>query len=417
MELSDKPVLNKEFTEWASGLFKGAKEAAKSATETATSSGYGWILLAFIVALLIATFIWYITARSKFENTTNISRIGNAALRAQSAYDQRATSRIGIRQYLLDLKNKGVPDVQLCLTNFYFCSVNFAGIFSPGVDAIVSPAAVKTAYDAGARCFVFDIWPDLTPGANFAPVLQIVESGSLWRRISLNAIPLSTCLQTLSQIAYAAAGPGNDDPLILYLRFRGKPRTATYTATAQALLGTFEQHRLDPIFNNCRGQDDLFKTPMTSLLRKVIIASNVRASGNMLSDLINVGPKDGIKLEWSPNDPRGLGVDAKANAIRKVQQNISFVAPLSESPEASNNYDSAPAQGIGIHCCAMNLWNHNDNLKKYMDQFSEAGFSLKPEPLRYIIEILPPPKYPQDPKWGSGTTAGTPTTPPAIRLP
>lgn len=415
MELSDKPVLNNEFTEWATGLVSKVKSAASSAKESAAGSGYAWVVVIGLIALVIGAFIWYFVARSKFETPSNISRIGNAALKAQSDYDKNVTSRIGIRQYLLDLKNKGIPDTHLCLTNFYVCSVNFAGIFSPGVDAIVSPAAIKTAYDAGVRAFVFDIWPDLTPGANFAPVLQIVESGSLWRRISLNAIPLSSCLQALSQIA--TAGPGNEDPLLLYLRFRGNPRTTTYTATAQALIGTFEQKRLDPIFNNCRGQDDLFKTPMTSLLRKVIIVSNTRANGNMLSDLINIGPKDGIKLEWGINEAKGLGVDAKADAIRKVQQNICFVAPLSETPDASNNYDTSAAASIGVHCCAMNLWNRNDNLKAYMGQFPEAGYSLKPEALRYIIEVLPPPKYPQDPKWGSGTTAGTPTTPPAIRLP
>ena len=85
----------------------------------------------------------------------------------------------------------------------------------------------------------------------------------------------------------------------------------------------------------------------------------------------------------------------------------------------SNKWDVAANQAVGAHFCAMNFWNANDKLKEYMDpsMFGKQSFTIKPVSLRHIVEMLPNPKYPQDPKWGTGPTAGTPTQPPAIRLP
>jgi hypothetical protein len=411
--LEAKPVLNRELVSWFQGI-KQSYGKTKIDLPQYTSSYTVWIILTLTVIISIGIFVWYWNQLRVYESPVNVSRIGHVLLKSQSDYDNAAPGRKGIRSYLQTLKSQGIPDNQLCLTNFYISSVNCAGIFTPQVDSIVTPNAIKTAYDGGARAFIFDIWPDLTPGANFAPVVQIVESGSLWRRISLNSLPFAVCLQMLKQTAFEiGSSPGSEDPIILYIRFRGKPRTTTYTATALALQANIEPYRLPTTFNNCRAQDDIFKMPITDLFKKIIVVSNVRASGNMLSDYINIGPKDGIQMEWTPKQANGLGVDAKADAIRKIQQNITFVAPLSESPEASNNYNVQPSYDIGIHCCAMNFWNR----KMLPTLFEKQSFSLKPESLRYIVEVLPPPKYPQNPNWGSGTTAGTPTAPPSIRLP
>jgi hypothetical protein len=67
----------------------------------------------------------------------------------------------------------------------------------------------------------------------------------------------------------------------------------------------------------------------------------------------------------------------------------------------------------------MNFWNRNDRLAKYMDPsvFGTQSFLIKPAPLRYVMEVIPDPKQPFNPKWGSGATAGTMTDPPAIKMP
>jgi len=419
--LQSKPIINKDLGQWFSGATAGLKDAAGALAAKASSDGMGWGIVAGLIVFAIGLFVWYFRARRVYETPGNIGRIVRADTLASAAYDNAAQGRTGIRAYLQQLKAAGVPDNHLCLTNFYVSTVNAAGMYFPTVDGVATPMAIRAAVDGGARAFVFDLWPDLTPGAQYAPVVQIVESGSLWRRVSLNAIPFVTMLKTLVQQCYEITpNPGKEDPIILYLRFRGKPRQQTFTAAAAALQSTIEPYRLANAYNNCRSQDSLFSTPITSLFKKVIVMSNLRAQGNMLSDYINVGPKDGIKMEWTINEAKGLTVDGKADAVRKIQQNLAVVAPLSEDAAASDNkYDFQQSLDIGIQMVAMNFWNNNDKLKAYMDPklFGKASYAIKPVPIRYIIETLPAPKYPENPNWGTGATAGTPTTPPAIRLP
>jgi hypothetical protein len=248
-----------------------------------------------------------------------------------------------------------------------------------------------------------------------------VEPGSLWRRISLNALPLSIILKAIVNEGLEVVGrPGQRDPMVIYLRFRGKPRNLTYEATYGVLKDAFENYRLDMSFNNCRGQDRLFRTPIKSLMQKVIVVSNTRAEGTNLGEYINVGPMDGIKQEYLPSETRDMSLDGKADAIRKIKQNITFIAPLSETPIAeSNDWDFQPAMGLGIQCIAMNFWNKTDKLKMYLspNYFGKQSFLIKPGPLRFVMEALPKTQNPPDFKWGEGEAAGKPKPPADVRIP
>ena len=421
MSVTSKMALTPEIKDFFSGLYKSVKDRAKAVAPDMMSPTFPvWGLLLFVV-VLIGLSIYYFKATRLFETAPNINRIAKASVQAQIAYGNANVNRKGIREYLQKIKSEGVPDSHLSLTNFYISTVNAAGLFYPVENGVASPEAARTAILAGARAFVFDIWPDLTPGAEFGPCIQFVESGSLWRRISMNSLPFASVLKALVQEAFELdMRPGYYDPLILYLRFRGKPRVDTYNLTASAIGAILEPYRLDTSFNNCRSQDSLFSTPITDLFRKVIIISNTRAETSVLNDYINIGPRDGIKFEWGANEARGLTTEGVKEQSRKIKQNLTMVAPLSEEPAAEqNNWSFKTAQDLGIQMCAMNFWNTNDALKAYMapDMFGVQSFKMKPEPLRYVIELLPIPKMPQNPGWGSGTTAGTPTKPKEIQLP
>ena len=423
MSLSDKAELNPELVSFFSGMKtaigNGIAKLGEASKEINTN--FSILTMCALIALLIGLFIYYFKSSQLFETRYNIHRIARESTIAQSEYDSKNGERVGLRNYLQSVVQSGVPDSQLVLTNFYVSTVNATGLFFPAVDGVINPEAARMAVKAGARGFVFDLWPDLSPGAQFSPSVQVVESGSLWRRTSLNSQPFVSILKTLIQEALEIQErPGHEDPVFLYLRFRGKPRAATFAATANALRAVIEQYRLDPMFNNRRGQERLFSMPITSLFKKVVIASNVVAEGNPLSDYINVGPVDGIPLEYAVSRVKGLSDNDRTIAIRNIKQNLTWVAPFSEDPVAeANTWDVSGNQAIGVHFCAMNFWNMNDKLKDYMipTMFGKQSFALKPVPLRYIVETLPNPKYPQDPKWGTGATAGTPTQPPAIQLP
>lgn len=383
--------------------------------------GSGILLIVIALMVVISLFIWYGKQYRLFETPANINRISRNATQAHAIYAKENPKRIGLRGYLNSLQKANVPASHLSVTNFYVSTVNATGVFYPAHNGVVSTEAVRAAVLAGARGFVFDIWPDLTPNAAFAPSIQVVEEGSLWRRISMNQLPLISILRALIQEAFETDGrPGHEDPIFIYLRFRGKPRSITYEATANVLQATLESYRLDASFNRGRGQDRIFSTPITQLFKKVVLFSNIRAEGTRLSDYINVAPSEGIKLDWNVADYKGLTADMRVEAVSKIKMNLSWVAPMSESKEAEmNSYDWKSAHDVGIQFAAMNFWNVNDAFKQYRGAslFEKQSFALKPFELRHVIELLPNPKQPVNPQWGAGPTAGTLRTPAAITMP
>jgi hypothetical protein len=418
------PRINPELSLLLSGIgdkISSAGSKFQSATQD-VGGGYGFLLIVLGIAIVIGLYVWYGKYRATFETDSNIQRIIKERTIAAAEYDASRDKRIDLPTYLAELKKAGVPDTHLVLTNFYISTANATGIFLPGEDGVVSEYAARAVVAAGARAFVFDIWPDLTPGGNFSPILQVVESGSSWRRISLNSAPFVKVLKTIMFEIFESGRPGWNDTVVLYLRFRGKPRRQTYDGVLAALQACIEPYRLDSSFNNCRGQtgdsNRLFSTLMPNLFKKVVVVSNDLARGHGLNDYINMGPDDGVKIEWGINEANGLNEQAKKRAITDIQQTPAFVAPLSEDPATDkNNWRMDESLKIGIQCIAMNFFQKSELLDSYISKFGRSSYLLKPEALRYIPMFLSNPKSPENPGWGSGPTAGTPTIPPTIQMP
>jgi hypothetical protein len=420
------PRFNPALTQALSGL--GERVSGGLSVIGSSSAGiggwYGIIMILISTVLLIGLFVWYGKYRGTFETSSNIQHIIKERTQAAAEYDVSREKRIDLPAYLAELRRAGTPATELALTNFYISTANATGIFLPGKDGVASDMAARAVVAAGARAFVFDIWPDLTPGGNFSPILQIVESGSQWRRISLNSAPFVKVLKTIVHEIFESGRPGFDDVVVLYLRFRGKPRPQTYAGVQAALQACIEPYRLDASFNNCRGQKGdsgrLFSTFITNLFKKVVVVSNDVARGHGLNDYINIGPDDGVKVEWGTSEANGLNEQARGSAVASIQQNLAFVAPLSEDAKTdSNDWRTEESMKVGIHYIAMNFFQPSATLTDYLSpaKFGRASYLIKPAALRYIPVFVNNPKSPEDPKWGSGPTAGAPTIPQSIRMP
>jgi hypothetical protein len=421
------PLINPEISQLFSGGLQSIMDY-KSKAVASTGGGYSFWMILLGVALVIGVYVWYGKRRMYYETNNNIQRIIKEKTQSTGQYyDSRRDKRIDLPTYLSELKKAGVPDTHFCLTNFYISTANATGIFLPGEDGVVSEYAARVAVSAGARAFVFDIWPDLQPGGNFSPILQIVESGSTWRRISLNSAPFVKIMKTIMHEIFESGRPGFNDTVVLYLRFRGAPKRQTFDGTLAALQACIEPYRLDASFNNCRGQkgesNRLFSAFITSLFKKVIVVSNNVARGHGLNDYINIGPDDGVKIEWNDNEAIGFNDQARRKAIIDIQQNLAFVAPLSEDSKTDkNNWRFDESMKIGIQYIAMNFMQplaESEFLTDYLDakKFGRSSYLLKPEALRYIPMFLNNLKSPENPGWGTGTTAGTPTIPQPIQMP
>ncbi len=427
-------------------LFSQVKESVKSlsgsvvnklknpvASEGSNGRAGDFYLLLFVIAAaitLVYLLKWYAGKKNMLETPDNIRTYAGKYLQnADKAgnYTYRMTNRSSLQDYLNVLKSQGVPAGHTALTNFYFSTVNATGFFYPQIDGVYSPDAARLAVQAGARAFVFDIWPDTRPGANFMPILQIVEAPSLWRRVSLNALPFNTVLNTVVGTVFGnginpVTRNGASDVVMIYLRFRGVPRRQTFDAVANALRDAMEQYRLDSSFYGCRGESRLWRTPITEFFTKVIISSNTRASGTLLEEYINILQKgalaDNTDREWSPSSVANLTAAMQQEKIPQIQQSITFSSPLPDQKEAmSNNWNWRKAHELGIHCVGMNFFEPSDQLNEYMGpgDFGVYSYKIKPENIRYIIQMLARPGEPPNPGWGKGETAGAVQTPDPIQ--
>jgi len=188
--------------------------------------------------------------------------------------------------------------------------------------------------------------------------------------------------------------------------------------TAKALQATIQPYRLDAAFNRCRAQATIPMLPLAAFAQKVIVVSNTNGVGTTLADYINVGPQAGLSVEYPANyastiQPKGATelTEMTRNAIKRIQQNLSFTAPYGEDPAAASNaWDVQGAQSLGVHCCAMNM----DPAKvppPVAKMFSVDSFVYKPAPLPFVVTTLPNPQTTPNLGLGQGISMGSVTTP------
>jgi hypothetical protein len=376
---------------------------------------------AIVLGILTAIFVIVtIVCSFEFETSANIARKAQLALKPYLPYGTKEGERNSMDKSLTKYASS-TPKERLILTNFYIQTANVAGLLQSGNRSVASLDAVRFALLGGARAFVFDLWPDTEPGdAQHGPVLLTMEPGSMCRRTSYNSIPFVSVLSQLLYVAYQAKyNSTSNDPLIIYLRFRypankSGPRADTMEMTARSLQATIQPYRLDASFNKCRAQPTIPMLPLSVFARKVIVVSNTNGANTSLADYINIAPEGGIPVEMAKTFavtviPTGTAAntDGMRNAINTIKQNLTFVAPMGEDPDAfGNGWDIKGAQSLGVHCCAMNM-DPSKLPPAVAKDFKDDSFILKPAALQYAPTRLPPPQAAPDFKFGSGATAGS----------
>lgn len=395
---SSGPTLNPIVASAASAVGGWFKSIGSAAAASMEPGAVPWLFVVFLFVLGFSVLVYYLTTLNKMETPTNIRRIGMAATQAQKAYAISNPTRMGLREYLRQQTANGLPAEQQMLCNFYVSTVTTAGLYFPARGGVISAEAVRTAVLAGARGFVFDVYPDLIPAANYAPIVQVVEAGSNWRRISLNQASFASLLRPLVEEAFEIpTRPGHEDPILLYIRFRGKPRAATFQGVADAIRGISGAYRLDASYGNCRRANTLGQTPLSQLFKKLIVFSNKTSTGTGFDEVVNAGPADGRPLEVAVSDLKGQSDASRAALVKTTKQNVVWVAPTAEGGEAEkNNVAFKEAQASGIQCVALNFWNNEDTLRaaKAATMFGKSSFVMKPISLRTVPEFRAPPGQP-----------------------
>lgn len=401
------------------------------------TSGFVYTVYAFVAIIILAAIatITYITTMQNRPSPENLAGLIKTATTNAAIYPKAMSTRGSLYDYLRTdgLKNADADD--LALSNFYVMTANLGGFFTPYNKAAFCTEAIQYALQAGARCLIFDIWPNPASGADFGPILQARNNDDSIDPSDYSLDLLSALLTVQKEAFGNSANPANNDPLYLYFRFRGKPFANTFNGTADAISKSLEGYRL-PFVYNSNDSNPLYSTPINEFLGKVIILSdrNGMLDGvrTRFADYVNnpIPPSNTSFTRVSIGTPAEVrNVAASSDALmtfqtKTSQMNILACAPLPEDTanSESNEWDWKGAQNAGIQLVGVNLWTMGDGLNAYLDptMFGKYSFKIKPElstegftssmegfasgvKLRYKIERVPPPTPVANLGYGNGT--------------
>ncbi len=388
-------------------------------------STFPWLGLLTIFLIAIVVFVVWIMYKETYETPENVKYILKLDAR-KPVLDKildAETNRYGLVKYLDPCNNTSGEEATRCkeddlsggttepytstlLSNFYFSTAYMAGCFFPTGAAtptqseyIFSPEAIQYACKGGARAFVFEIWPSMRPGEAFRPILQVVEENSNWRRISMNTMNFALALQTLVNEIYSANigntnRQTNKDVTLVYLRFRGVPKTETYKGVAEAIQKYATPYLLDPSFSSCRYPTRILATSIGELQGKIIFIANMtrqnlETSAQSLFPYINICQD--FTLEYTLSELADINTNTAPGQTRDpklgyITQTITFVIP-SPAEAISNKWDWRTAHQKGIHCIPMNFFERA-NGSPYFDFFSRYSYRRKNSALWISAKVL-----------------------------
>lgn len=384
------------------------KDVLAKATEWAGGADtFPWKFFFLIVALFIACFAVWISLKEGYETPENIQYL-LAKRRGTLAAPQEG--RKGFKEYL-----KG-RDTHL--NQCAFSTAYMTGCFLPieGSEYVFSEEAVRLACKGGARAFVLEIWPALDAVGRYRPILQVVEEGSNWRRISMNTLEFELAIQALVDEIYGTKlvpDPAQDtqqDLVVLYLRFRGKPRAETYEGVARALSRHVAPYILDPSFSACRRQKDLVLITLKELQSKIIVVANQTkqelAKAATLYSYINVCVEDPVKTEYTLANFGNLTDDDKRTKKGYIQQAITFLVP---TDPFTNKWNWLTAYQMGIQCIPMNFFDANKGAEYFQmfKTFSYTATAVEGFQNPFAPIVVPGPLQSADPGIGTGQVSIT----------
>jgi len=368
-------------------------------------SGYVVTIGLVVVGLLVAWIIIY--AIQGFPSSEAIAKqiVTITKTPLLSSYPKNMPNRKSLYDYLQSIGT--LPGDQIALCNFYVMTANMAGLFTPVKGAAVTPVAIQYALQAGVRGLVFDIWADKMQN----PILKVGVSDSSIHKLSYYTVDLLSALRMVAIEAFGnSANPANNDPLYLVFRFRGpSPSDKLFTNTANILSQALEARRLPLVFSGTTN-NTLVQQPITEYYGKMIVLSNMLApAGNRWNEYVNnpLPPTTPIGPISNPGDIHALS-PSDVTLVQKniTQNNIVVCAPKPEDTDNTNtnSWDWKEVQAAGIHLVAVNIWSNDENLNAYLDPtvFGTYSWMIKPVPLRYTVEHIPPPISVSNPGYGNG---------------
>ena len=373
-------------------------------------NGIVGISFAFVVFVIVLSYA-YASSYNFFTDTNTTIHLNSFLNKWEPVYGSAENGRKSLNQYLDSLTQKGgIQPNQKCLSNFYIMTANAAGIVKspdgvllPGLP-LCSLQSVSFLLRAGVRGFIFDVHELLSdPGKPYISVVD-PDPNKNWRTISMNTLPFRDPINRLRAEAFGEGSTSREkivqikntsDPIFIYLRFSRQHKPNFYNNVASDLENAFKDYRLDYTWASGRRETDFYTTDIQEFMGKIVILSNQKASGTNLEDFINITPVSSLPANYTTAYVKNVTTDEITKIKPIIQQHLCVAFdPAGTSEAANNSLDWARAHQLGIQMVGMNFFSDAGNLSGYRDFFGEYSFSLKPETLRYGVQLAKPPVKP-----------------------
>lgn len=302
-------------------------------------------------------------------------------------------------------------NMDLLVCDFYWACSRKSYLPCGQVCDIYSYDAIKNALLAGARLINLDIYPD---NKGIEPIVRDYRPMPEFMSGLKTFLDLELCLKIIKKYAWIDAP---NYPLILYLNIHTDSKVVLYNL-AKILYKVLNGHFLNKkySFNGRNGLYKFSQIPINELFGNVGIITDKYPTIEILDELINGITNNGniITTDYYPSTQAFGGiistfgsatdiinnnklnlmiVDSVTNVNKELTHSVECIAVQNFRNPKSDIYNADPEDcwKYGCQLLLMNYQLYDDNMKKYIEKFSQnkAGLVLKPDELRYIAQPKP----------------------------
>jgi hypothetical protein len=304
---------------------------------------------------------------------------------------------------------KKTMDLTVC--DFYWASSRKSYLPCGEHCDVYSYDAIKYTLLSGARLINLDIY------ASDEGVMPIVREQTPMPKVMsglLTELEVDKCFKVIKKYAWLMAP---NYPLILYLNIHTNNKTVLHNL-AKSLHSNFHQHFLNKkySFDGRNGLHTLGQIPIKEMFGNIAIVSDMYPAVGTLDEFINgyVSQESGLinQIDYTDSTEAYGGILSKKSDVSEMinnnRFNLTFVNSskdgrpnITHTSECMLNLNfrnpksdlyNANAEDVwkfGVQFVLMNYQFFDENMQKYLNQFTNSSLILKPDELRYIPQ---PPK-------------------------
>lgn len=258
----------------------------------------------------------------------------------------------------------------------------------------VSMEALLYVIARGCRFIDFEVF-----SVENEPVIASSSVNSFNYKETYNHIPVSDAFEVLGSYVFSGSKcPNPGDPFIIHMRIMSKNITM-YDKLAKIISQSksVARYLLGPKYGREYQSKDLGNENLLDFKGKIILivdGTNPLYRKTKLFELVNMSSKSLFLSKYTYFGVKNVGDPQTFKDANK--KNMCLVLPEKGGRPINDGHNGPFTWGCQIAAMCFQEEVRDEKLKAYEDKFASVGYAfiLKPEDLRYVQIVIPPPKPP-----------------------